>query len=168
MSLPEHRLGLAQVQAQTVQIQSNSTKIQDLLNIYLSANEIRTPSYGLVWFLLFSLPQQLMWSLLPRWFMIEPASHHRSPEQQRNLMFPIIKREGSSSSSSLGHLTRMSSTNTVYWITWALSTLLSLEGSGENPLTVSAHNTQSKKQHADLGLFVRLTSRNNVAGGNED
>lgn len=48
MSLPEHGLGLAQVQAQTVQIQSNSTEIQDLLNIYLSANEIRTPLYGLV------------------------------------------------------------------------------------------------------------------------
>lgn len=39
MSLPECSLGLAEVQAQPVQIQSNSTKIQDLLNIYLSANE---------------------------------------------------------------------------------------------------------------------------------
>lgn len=48
MSLPEHSLGLAQVQAQAVQIQSNSTKIQDLLNICLSANEIRTPSQSLV------------------------------------------------------------------------------------------------------------------------
>ena len=44
MGLPERSLGLARVQAQTVQIQNNSTKIQDLLNIYFSANEIRTPS----------------------------------------------------------------------------------------------------------------------------
>lgn len=42
MSLPERGLGLARVQAQTVQIQSNSAKIQGLLDIYLSANGIRT------------------------------------------------------------------------------------------------------------------------------
>lgn len=51
MSLPEHSLGLAHVQAPTLQIQSNSTKIQELLNIYLSANEPRTPSR---WFSLIS------------------------------------------------------------------------------------------------------------------
>lgn len=44
MSLPECSLGLARVQAQAVQIKSNSAKIQDLLNIYLSANEIGTLS----------------------------------------------------------------------------------------------------------------------------
>lgn len=43
MSLPEHSVGLPRVQTQRTQIQSNSTKIQDLLNIYLSANEIRAP-----------------------------------------------------------------------------------------------------------------------------
>lgn len=55
-SLPEHRLGLAQIQAQTVKIQGNSTKIQNSLNIYLSANEIRTPTESLIWYLIFLLP----------------------------------------------------------------------------------------------------------------
>lgn len=43
-----------------------------------------------------------------------------------------------------------------------------LGGSGEILPTGLHTASQSRKQPADLGLFARLRSKSNVAGGNED